>query len=49
MLAVFYSIYALENRNVEETRLFKHQNEDIDLFCGLNKKHEVKLIYIFKK
>lgn len=43
MLALFYSIYALENRNVEDTKLYKHQNEDITLFCGLSRKHEVNL------
>lgn len=48
MLTVFCTIYALENRYVEDeqvTKLFKHQNEDINLYCGLTEKHEVyKLI-----
>lgn len=39
MFAVFYTIYCHEN--VELTKIFKHQNQDINLYCGLSESHEV--------
>ena len=37
---ILCTAYAFESHDLEVKRLFKHQNQDINLFCGLTKSHE---------